>query len=270
MANVLKNFTFIGKKPLKVYNKYTEMQPQAVRTIKAMNTYLSRLGKTTNIPELNISYFGGTQIDYDAPVVQLSEDEIYLPLSLSFRTTLYNKSTRAYRNATLIPKALFYVKAMRRPNEEFIRDRLIETLSSEYGGAFEFGLNQAGNSDDRYIMCLQNANSSFLDTLLRIAVSGDGSVIDYTWIAPLQELVEMKEDKPTKVKQNAKTFVVPPIHDDFSPDHELSVPEPWAQHVGAPRAKLMLDKLKQDKKRVFGFGSGGPKMGGIPGVNPPY
>ncbi|HEY0751936.1 MAG TPA: hypothetical protein VGD26_12320, partial [Chitinophagaceae bacterium] len=117
--------------------------------------------------------------------------------------------------------------------------------SSEYTGAVDTEL--PGAMGNRYVVLLSNLNTSYLYTLLDSATKGDGKCIDYSWIAPLQELVEKSEDLAHKKAKSLKERLLAdePEENVAMPDMLDGPPRPRGAGFASARADF-LSALKKE------------------------
>lgn len=148
---------------------------------------------------------------------------------------LYHWLDKRMRVANYVSHGLVYIMGIgKRPALPYIDKAISELLSSEYTGQLE---NRVGKPyHGRYVICLNNANKEFIRTLLNICMDGDGKVIDYTWIAPLQDLLEQLLEEEEKRLKAVKRGVNH-IDDDFEiPSAASPHTFNWAQKANTPRA----------------------------------
>lgn len=192
-------------------------QTESVRHgVDSVNGYIRRLeeGKRDiSLTELYIrsAVIGG--INEEAEAIQLTDGTIYFPIYVHINYTTLAKA-REGSSQRWLPKDCFFIENLKRPNLSHFLSKLSQLFKEEYKQAsnYQFKLG-------RYVFWLDNFSEGYLVTLLALAKNGDGAIIDYTWIAPLQELLELKtvsSKKPAKAKAIApiKYKVEAPIPED--------------------------------------------------------
>lgn len=212
--------TFLGKKPARLVG-VTQRTEDEDHVIRSVNHYLINDGKTISVPELNIIKAG--QLRLVDPIVYVDKTTAYVPLRVQSNMAFFT-GKEAKKVAIYSPKDVFFVKGLgSRPNLEHLFKTVKKLLASDYPGSVD-------NYHGRYAVCLSNARMQFVYTLLQLAVMGDGKVIDYSWIAPLQELFELKEDEERKAKQ-------PPVTEEPEPTPHDQLPPSFLQAVAKAKAQ---------------------------------
>lgn len=82
---------------------------------------------------------------------------------------------------TIIANDIIYVNSAKRPSAAKIKDHLLRLLSEDFPNDYEIVVG-------RYLFRIDRLPIPIIRTLLKLCKDGDGKLIDYSWIAPLQEL----------------------------------------------------------------------------------
>lgn len=245
MGNNIK--TFLGKKPFKVVDSYSKLNKDEVTTIKSVNNYLIENNPKFDVPKLGAS-ISGCKLTNTAPVIYTAKDAAYLPLKIAFHLPLHNSYEKRVRPGTYFSNGLFYVEGIgSRPNAKYLIKHYLDLLSSPYTGTVHNILSGAGNNVGRYVLCLDNANNTYIQALLDIAVRGRGDVIDYSWISAFQDLLEQNADAAEK-ERNKLTVPETDVEDDIddAPYHFGDNRSIHAQEQLSALQKALRAKSRQD------------------------
>lgn len=212
MSNNIKSF--LGKSPIKIINS-SDRSPQVTNIMGQVGTFLEQKSEGLTklvIPELGITGLIGFRLTL--PIVVLSKTETYIPIKASLRMDLYSRTTKKLASATYSPADVFFINGVgSRPNPTYLFKHFLALLKAPYPGSLDI-------SAGRYAFILTNLRGSFIDTLLYIATHSKEEVIDYSWLVPLQTLLEFKEDNHEKPKRSLAVpseddFLTPPDVDQF-------------------------------------------------------
>lgn len=241
MGNNIKYF--LGRRPLKVITDYTELSEKHANTFESVNNYLLEAQSSTGV-FMDLGINRTSQFRLTTPIIQVSKEEYYIPIKCAFEINLMATKTAKMRNAVYAPSDLFYIKGLvSRPNLGHLMKHFQKLLSSEYAGRIDGPL--PGSMGNRYTVCLSNAKTAFIITLLHLATTGGGKVIDFSWIAPLQELLESKEEE--ELKRKSKTGRGLPATPRFGlEDDPGGIPEDdhWHDPLDLPPLPSSLSEAK--------------------------
>lgn len=160
--------------------------------VSSVNGYVGRHPEEIKLMQLNIASISNAMICEEDPILVVGENK-YFPLLLNI--TYFKKNTSVPN--LYIPKSMVYIEGLKRPNIHHLADKLSTLFLSNYGGGYHF---KCG----RYVVCLDNFSENYIATLLYIAKNEDGSRIDHSWIAPLQDVMEFKSSFIDSSKQNRR------------------------------------------------------------------
>jgi hypothetical protein len=212
--------------------------------VSSINGYCGNNIKTIDIPKLNIVTLQLAGIDTSSYSLEVGNNQ-YFPLSVSSTFSAYNKRGPAL--VSWYPREAFYIEGLRRPNVQHMASKLEQLFKEDYSGngLYQFKLG-------RYVICVDNFSSTVLKTFLITAKAGDGSVIDYSWVAPIQDLIEQQVEENLKRKSNK---------DDVEDDYErpkkgfdigrMKLPTPTK--IPAPRSVLTRTFQDMLQNRVKKF-----------------
>lgn len=248
---------FLGKKPFKVVQNEEGVSQEILNNIVSVNNYLlerpQRGTPAETVPWLFIRSVSNLGVRF--PIVFTTKDEPYLAINCSLQMDLFDTKSKQFRSGVYRPNNVFFIRGLvSRPNFVHLMKHFRRLLSSEYGGNVDTSL--PGSLGNRYVVCLSNAGINFLHTLLHIAITGGGEVIDYSWIAPLQELIEEKEEAQLKRKKSSPRGVFTGDTDEDLIINHVTPPG-FSPGFSTPRAtknksladaKATLEKLEKIKK----------------------
>ena len=199
MGNNIK--LFLGQRPAKVLTP-DNISEKDRGILQGVNTYLltDKTWMALSVPELGISRLSFFRLTN--PILLFDKDKTYVPIKISLHMGLYNEAKKSLSSAMYSPSDVFYITGIgARPNAEHLFKHLKKALAAPFIGSIDLQL-------ARYAILLSNAKTTFLQTLLYLATSGKGDIIDYSWIAPLQNLLELREDEEKRViKKTLKSWV---------------------------------------------------------------
>ena len=221
MANNIK--TFLGKSPSRIIENIHMFSAQET---EVFNQTIVDVSHNDSCPELGIRALSTFSVGF--PIVEMGKGDYYVPIKCGFEMNMFDPKTRKIRSGTYYPPNVFYINGLgARPSFKRLIKHFKSLLSSEYGGKIDTVL--PGSMGNRYSVHLSNAKTPFLYTLLHQAVVGNCAVIDYSWIAPLQNLIEEVEDREKlKRAKNRLTYE----------EDEVPPPTPHRFEWGPPNRPL--------------------------------
>lgn len=179
---------FLGQKPVKVLAE-RDLSIKEMKVLQDVNSYLhlDKSWRKFKKPELGIHGIGGLYLVL--PAVVLPRDKAFIPIKIVFIDD---------RGVICNNKDTFYIKDFgARPSPSYLLGHFLNALSKPFEGKVDLEL-------PRYAVILSNARASFINQLLSIAIKGKGKTIDYSWIAPFQELIENNEESLPKKRGRNK------------------------------------------------------------------
>ncbi len=267
--------SFLGKKPTQSVMDWNKIKNEEERAkvkhgLQSVNGFVGNHTQYIPLPELSVMNSSILGIEIDCPFVQIDNKNWYYPVALQweFKPFTIEERGKVGLNRYFINNFI-YINKLGRPNLSLINNKLKKILSSEYEGKYHI-------ESGRYVFCFDHLDLPYVEHLLSISKHGDGKNIDYTWIAPFQDLYEEKFEvfqKSQKKRKTRKTSGQKPVEreDEYIPGVENRPPR-WGENpvitlermkgqLAQKKARLSADELaikrSSRKKTPISFNSSG-------------
>jgi hypothetical protein len=189
MATDTKKINFLGKKAL--IDRLKPTDEAHAHQWKLINGFVETHPVEVTCPDIGLMHASALRL-LDSYVTL--DDCKYYPVEVLAQWQLGKKdSIPGRRTSTYNHYNFVYITKLGRPNIERIVNKLASILSKDFPGEREILC-------DRYVFVIPNLDKTILNKWLDIAKNGDGSVIDYSWIAPLQDYILEFEEEVLKLK----------------------------------------------------------------------
>lgn len=188
--------TFLSSLVTKVHSPLSKgMDDKMMHKIASVNGHVEELNNVIASNTPLISEINCTCIDLSATAYE-TNNGLYVPVKLGLNVLPPTKRS-AFGPSWLMTSTFVYLNRIGRPNSRLVLDKMKHFFKNEYQGSIHI-------QDGRYVFCLDGLSEKVLAHWFDLAKKGDGKIIDYSWIAPLQDLYDEKMELNLKASQLKK------------------------------------------------------------------